>query len=91
MFFSRLFLTGALLCAVATVNAGNDNDLEGDIESLDSSAQTLTIDGQLIHTNADTDYDDDLTGFADLKVGERVEVDFKRDGDRLIAIEIEND
>lgn len=86
----RTLLAGAVL-AGAALTAQADNDVEGAIESLDPSTQTLVVAGKSIQTDARTDYDDDLTNFADLKVGDRVEVDFRRDGDRLIATEIERD
>lgn len=67
------------------------NDLEGRIESIDAEQQTFVVQGITFHVSADTDYDDGLKGFDDLKEGQRVEVDFEyRDGHHH-AIEIELD
>lgn len=86
----RMLLTATLAIGLMTVTQAHaHDDVEGVIESLDSAAQTLTVAGKTIYTDEKTDYDDGLTEFSDLQVGDRVEVDFKRDGDRLIATEIE--
>lgn len=71
--------------------ADNDHDVEGRIESINQQARSFVVNGMTIHTTRDTDYDDDLNNFSDLKVGQRVEVDyFMRDGKR-VAEEIELD
>jgi hypothetical protein len=44
-----------------------------------------------IHTDDRTDFDDDYRRFEDIKVGDRVEVDYiVRDG-RNVAVELERD
>lgn len=84
----RLQLVAAVAAGLLAVAAHAD-DIEGTIEAVDAQARTLTVQGITFITNDRTDYDDGLRGFEDLKVGQRVEVDFKyRDGQH-IATEIE--
>jgi|LSQX01.3.fsa_nt_gb hypothetical protein len=67
------------------------NDLEGEIESVDAGQKTFVVQGITFHTSANTDYDDGLRRFEDLKQGQRVEVDFEyRDG-KHHATEVELD
>lgn len=91
-FLSRAFLPMTLLgLLTAPIPALADDDIEGVITSLDAGGRTLVVNGITIHADDRTDYDDDLNSFADLKVGDRVEVDFvDRDG-RKVAREIERD
>lgn len=78
---SLLFVSGSALA----------NDLEGKIESIDADQQTFMVQGITFHVSGDTDYDDGLKRFEDLKEGQKVEVDFEfRDG-RHHATEIELD
>jgi len=71
--------------------ADNDRDIEGEIESIDQQAQSFVVGGKTFHADDKTDYDDDLKSFSDLKVGQRVEVDYvTRDG-KQYAKEIELD
>jgi len=71
--------------------ADDDQDLEGQIESINQQAQSFVVNGKTIHTDDRTDYDDELNQFSDLKVGQRVEVDYvMRDGN-MVAEEIELD
>ncbi|MCC5882173.1 MAG: hypothetical protein JJU25_05990 [Halomonas sp.] len=81
------FVTSALLLSFS-VTASAD-DIEGDIESLDREARTLTVQGIVFHTDDDTDYDDGLSSFDDLEEGQKVEIDFDYDGERHLAKEIE--
>lgn len=81
----------AVLGLVTGAGAAHADDVEGLIERIDAATQTLVVQGITFHTTERTDYDDGLKRFADLKVGQRVEVDFDyRDG-RHIATEIELD
>lgn len=65
------------------------DDLEGRIASIDSGEQSFVVQGIRFFVTPSTDYDDGLKGFADLQVGQKVEVDFDyRDG-RHVAKEIE--
>lgn len=83
---------GSLLAALllgfvaATVHA---NDVEGKIEAVDTDAETLTVQGIEFNVDEQTEYDDGVEQFADLEVGQRVEVDFDYTDGRHIATEIE--
>lgn len=71
--------------------ADDDHDTEGRIESINQQARSFVVNGKTFHADDRTDYDDDLRSFRDLKVGQRVEVDYVvRDG-RHYAKEIELD
>lgn len=76
-----LLLSGAVLA----------DDMEGKIESVDASAQTFVLQGITFQATDKTDYDDGLTGFADLQAGQRVEVDFRYDKGTHYATEVELD
>lgn len=83
--------TLAALVLGAFAGAAAADDIEGRIEQLDGANRILTVQGITFHTTAATDYDDGLQRFEDLRVGQKVEVDFVyRDG-RHIATEIELD
>jgi len=83
-----LFLASSLLLSGA---AWADNDIEGTIESISTGNQSVVVQGITIFATPSTDYDDGLRGFQDLKVGQRVEIDYVlRDGQRY-AQEIELD
>jgi hypothetical protein len=74
---------------VASMPILADHDLEGRITKLDSGNRTLVVNDILIHTDERTHYGDGLGSFADLKIGQRVEIDSgERDG-RRVAREIE--
>lgn len=74
---------------VAVAGVVHADDIEGVIEQVDASNRTLTVKGITFFTTPTTDYDDGLKRFEDLRVGQKVEVDFDyRDG-RHIATEIE--
>ena len=81
----------ALTLAPAAVLADDDRDIEGAVESIDAGGASLVVGGQTYHVGDRTDYDDDLNKLTDLKVGDRVEIDYiERDGKRII-VEIERD
>ncbi len=84
----RLALLAAALLLTFSTTA-HANDLEGEIESLDREARSLTVQGIVFHTDDNTDYDDGLSSFDDLEEGQRVEIDFEYDGERHLAKEIE--
>jgi hypothetical protein len=67
------------------------DDLEGRIESIDPGDQSFVVQGIRFFATPSTDYDDDLSGFGDLKVGLTVEVDFEYRGGRHVAKEIEHE
>jgi hypothetical protein len=66
-------------------------DVEGTVESLNARERSFVIAGQKIYTTDKTKYEDGLRSFDDIKVGEKLEVDYHRDGERLIAHEVERD
>lgn len=82
-----MLLTLALLSSPMTARAHEDRDAEGKIDAIDQSS--LTVNGTVYHVDERTDFDDGLQGLADLKVGDRVEIDFVVSGERRIAREIE--
>lgn len=87
MKWGRSLLAVLLFGFVAAV--AHANEVEGKIETLDSDAQTLTVQGIEFNVDEQTSYNDGLTQFEDLEVGQRVEVDFDYTDNRHIATEIE--
>lgn len=81
-------LAAGTVLAFAALQA-QANDIEGVIEAIDADARTLTVQGITFETTAGTDYDDGLNQFEDLRVGQKVEVDFNYVDGRHIATEIE--
>ncbi|TVP89623.1 MAG: DUF1344 domain-containing protein [Pseudomonadaceae bacterium] len=81
-------LAAGTVLAFAALQA-HANDIEGVIESVDADARTLTVQGITFETTDRTDYDDGLKLFDDLRVGQKVEVDFDYVDGRHIATEIE--
>lgn len=78
------------LIAMFSVAALAD-DIEGRIEAIDHNSQTFVVQGITFNVTPTTDYDDGLRSFADLSIGQKVEVDFVyRDG-KHYATEIELD
>jgi hypothetical protein len=87
----KRIITASLLCAFLSLSSTSllANDLEGRIESVNQEEQSFVVQGIIFYTTPSTDYDDGLRGFSDLKVGQKVEVDFEyRDG-KHYAKEIE--
>lgn len=78
----------ATTVAAVSISAQAD-DIEGKIEAINAEAQSFVVQGITFFTETTTDYDDGLKTFADLKVGQNVEVDFEYRDKRHIAIEIE--
>ena len=68
-----------------------DRDLEGRIESINYQARTFVVEGKTFYADERTDYDDDLERFSDLRVGQRVEVDYVMRKGRRYAKEVELD
>ncbi|NUO08860.1 MAG: hypothetical protein HUU08_09320 [Candidatus Brocadia sp.] len=84
-FRALLVVLFLVLCSIPALA----DDLEGRIESINKSEQSFVVQGIRFFVTQSTDYDDGLKGFADLKEGQKVEVDFEyRDG-KHFAIEIE--
>jgi hypothetical protein len=87
--YGSMLLTLTLLAAPGAARAA-ERDIEGRIEALGENH--LVVGGKTIHVDARTDFDDGLASLADLKVGDRVEIDYvAARGERLIAREIELD
>lgn len=87
-------LVSAALASLALATSSvalADDDLEGRITHIDYGKRTFVVEGVAFHADERTDYDDDLRGFQDLRVGQRVEVDFKLRNGRRMAKEIELD
>lgn len=74
-----------------TAVADNNRDLEGRIESINYQARTFVVEGKTFYADERTDYDDDLERFSDLRVGQRVEVDYVMRKGRRYAKEVELD
>lgn len=85
---SRLLLA-AMLCSPA--GAALADDVEGAITSIDNQTRSVTVNGQAFYVDDKTDYDDDYKRFEDLKVGDRVEIDYRDDNGRKLITEIEKD
>lgn len=65
------------------------DDVEGHIESINQSEQSFVVHGIKFFVTQTTDYDNGLKELADLRKGQKVEVDFEyRDG-KHFATEIE--
>ncbi|HLU18590.1 MAG TPA: DUF5666 domain-containing protein [Pusillimonas sp.] len=91
---TRLLQAVGLALAVSLSSialANNDQDIEGEIESIDQQAQSFVVGGKTFHADERTDYDDNLKSFSDLKVGQRVEVDYVTREGKQYAKEIELD
>ncbi|MFA7670137.1 MAG: DUF5666 domain-containing protein [Burkholderiaceae bacterium] len=71
--------------------ADDDHDVEGRIQSIDPQNGSFVVKGKTYHTDGRTDYDDDLNSFSDLRVGQKVEVDYVIRNGRRLAKEIELD
>lgn len=84
-----MLLTVALLSMPTASRANDDRDIEGKVEAIGQTS--LTVKGKEFHVDARTDFDDGLTSLADLKIGDRVEIDYVISGERLLAREIERD
>lgn len=80
----------AITLGMTAVSAYAD-DVEGEIESVDAEARSFMVGGKTFTTNEQTEYEDELKSFADLKQGLRVEVDYEETNGEFIATEIEID
>lgn len=87
----KLSLKSVLLSStfLATSLSAQANDIEGEIYSINVETQSFVVQGITFYTTTKTDYDKGLKTFADLKVGQKVEVDFEYRDKRHIATEIE--
>lgn len=85
-----LGLAAALAFSTSAL-ADNDKDIEGTIQSIDQQSRSFVVKGKTFYADDRTDYDDDLERFSDLKVGQKVEVDYMIRNGRNYAEEIELD
>lgn len=78
------------ICATLSFSAmAFSDDIEGVIESVAQNSQSLVVQGITFYTTEQTDYDDGLKSFSDLKPGQTVEVDFNYQEGKHYATEIE--
>jgi len=68
-----------------------DNEVEGRVESVNYQERSIVVQGIRFHATESTDYDDGLRRFEDLKVGQKVEIDFVYRGGKHYIKEIELD
>ncbi|MDO5623350.1 MAG: DUF5666 domain-containing protein [Pseudomonadota bacterium] len=81
----------ALLLATPA-HADDDKYIKGRITSINYDERSLIVGDHTIYVDQRTDYDDGLRHFGDLRVGQRVEVEYRRlRNGRLVAKEIELD
>ncbi|MEF8701511.1 MAG: DUF5666 domain-containing protein [Candidatus Accumulibacter sp. UW26] len=83
----RKLLAGLMI--VTWGGLAHADDIEGVVDQVNAADRTITVQGITFYTTTDTDYDDGLNRFEDLRVGQRVEVDFEYRGGRHVATEIE--
>ncbi len=88
---SRLTLGSLLILAAGTASADDNRDVDGLIQSINAADKSFVVEGMTFHATARTRYDDGLKQFADLKVGQDVEVDYRTRDGRHIATGIELD
>lgn len=88
---------GVLVANFVEIQETGSIRLEGSIEQIDSARQQLRVLGVSFTVSAATDLEDDSNAdadpltFADLAVGDRVEMRGYLDGTTLIAVELERD
>jgi hypothetical protein len=93
LFISTLIKSSILSLGLIALSASAfADDVEGQIEAIDTATQTITVLDKPYTATEATEYEDTLKGFSDLKVGERIEVDYaiSRSG-QLFITEIELD
>ena len=83
----------ALILAISALvsSVAQAHDIEGVVDRIDSKARSFVIKGQTIYVDANTKYDDGMTRFEDIKVGDRLEVDVHEKSGRKVAHEIDRD
>ncbi|MFZ7126704.1 MAG: DUF5666 domain-containing protein [Desulfobacterales bacterium] len=85
-----IVLLAGLLLALASHPVLAD-DLEGRVDSVNSSNRSFTLQGIEFFVTPSTDYDDGLESFDDLNAGQKIEVDFEYRNGKHIAVEIERE
>lgn len=81
---SRAALAAALVVLSGSALA---ESMKGRIDAVDSGAKTIQLNGITFQTTGSTAYAG-VSGFAALKQGDRVKVEFSRDGSRYVAVSI---
>lgn len=87
-----VLLLGSLLFLFSSSVLADDLEVEGRIESIDTSSQSFVVHGIPFFVTPSTDYDDGLRGFADFREGQKVEVEFRyREGNHYVTeVELED-
>jgi len=83
----KIVLSSLVVFFFASLAAADD--LEGSIETLDRSSRSFVVQGIRFFVTPETDYDDGLKSFDDLKEGQKVEVDFEYRDRKHLATEVE--
>lgn len=76
---------------ISSVALAHSDDIDGTVDKVDSKAKSFVIKGRTIYVDSDTKYDDGLTRFEDIKIGDRLEVDVHEKNGRKIAHEIDRE
>lgn len=76
---------------LSPMSAALADEVEGTMESIDAQTRSFVVNGKAIYVDDKTDYDDDYQRFEDLKVEDKVGVDYRNDNGRFLATEIERD
>jgi hypothetical protein len=84
-----LFLTVNML--LSSVALAHSNDIEGVVDKIDKKARSFAIKGETIYVDDETKYDDGMTRFEDIKIGDRLEVDVHKKNSRKVAHEIDRE
>ncbi|WP_043527716.1 DUF5666 domain-containing protein [Litchfieldella xinjiangensis] len=67
------------------------DDIEGQVDEVDTLAQTLTVHGITVYVTNDTEFTEELSGLEDIHAGDSVVIDYEYENSRHIAKEIERD
>lgn len=84
-----------LACSMLAVGAAraddDDHDVEGRVQAIDRASGSFVVQGRSFHVTRSTEFDDGLDSFSSLRVGDRVEVEYRMRQGRRIATEVERD
>jgi hypothetical protein len=83
-----LLLISFLLMFVSGPAFAKD-EIKGRIESIDPVGQSFVVKGTRFFVTQSTDYEEHLKGFSGLRVGQKVEVEYKNRDGKNFATEIE--
>lgn len=79
----------ALAASVAVCTSAAAETMKGRIDAVDSGARTIQLNGITFQTTGNTQYDGG--GFQTLKQGDRVRLEFERDGGRYVVVSVSKD